>query len=61
LGLEKPKISEETRLKLSKSSKGRKLSSESKFKLSLSRSKFLEEKGGGGFLDVKWYTSKNIL
>jgi len=36
------------------------MSKEAKEKISAARSKFLEEKGGGGFKDVKWYTIKNI-
>lgn len=43
LGLPKPEISEETRKKLSKTSKGRKHTEETKLKLSLIRKKWLSE------------------
>lgn len=60
LGLAKPAIQEATREKLSRAKKGKKLSNDTKEKLSEIRSKYIEEKGGGGFLDIGWYSIKNI-
>jgi hypothetical protein len=53
-------LSKEGRLKLSNASKGRKLSNEVKEKLSLIRSKIIEEQGKGGFKNIKWYKIFNI-
>lgn len=41
--------------------KGHTWTKESRSKLSVSKSKLLEELGNGGFRDVKWYKIKNIL
>ena len=60
LGLPNPIVSEETRKKLSLTNKGKKHSKESREHLSEVQSKLLEEKGNGGFLDVKYYDLKNI-
>jgi hypothetical protein len=53
-------VSEETRKKIGKSHKGKTISKEQKEKLSLYRSKILEELGIGGFKTIKWYEFKNI-
>ena len=53
-------VSEETRKKIGKSHKGKTISKEQKEKLSLYRSKILEELGIGGFKTIKWYKFKNI-
>lgn len=61
LGIEPPKITEETREKLSIAAKNKIWKKESLEKLSRSRAKIIEEKGAGGFLDVKYFTIKNTL
>ncbi len=42
------------------STSGRIVSEETKVKLSIARSKYLEEHGGGGYPDVKWWYASNI-
>lgn len=54
-------FSEETRKKLSENNKNRKLDSITKEKISVSRSKYLEEVGGGGFTHIKYYDATNLL
>lgn len=57
---ESVKLSKETRKKLGNSRRNKPLTSEHKEKLSLARSKQIEECGNGGFKNVKWYTVNNI-
>jgi hypothetical protein len=56
---EKYTVSDETRKKLTIAGTGRKHNSRTKEKLSVIRSKFLEEIGGGGFTSIKHYEVKN--
>jgi len=56
---EKYIVSYETRKKISESKKGRLVSEKTRQLLSLKRSKYLEEVGGGGFTHIKWYKLKN--
>lgn len=54
-------ISEDTKkLYKSKLSRGHPVTPETKQKLSVIRSKYLEEVGGGGFTTIQWYTVSNI-
>ncbi len=53
-------ITDETRIKIGLKHKGKKISDEQKKKLSLARSKNLEELGVGGFKNIKWYKINNI-
>lgn len=54
-------VSEETRKKLSDNQKKRKLDTKTKEKISIARSKILEEVGGGGFTHIKYYDVVNLL
>lgn len=53
-------ISDETRKKIGLKHKGKKISKEAREKISLSRCKYLEEVGNGGFNNIKWYDVANI-
>jgi hypothetical protein len=57
---EKIFVSDETKKKLSEIKKGQTVSLATREKISIARSKFLEEVGGGGFTKIKWYLCKNI-
>jgi hypothetical protein len=57
---DKSVLKDETRIKIGLKHKGKKISDEQKKKLSLARSKNLEELGVGGFKNIKWYKIKNI-
>lgn len=53
-------LTDETKKKIGLKHKGKKISNEQKEKLSLARSKNLEELGVGGFKNIKWYKVSNI-
>jgi hypothetical protein len=57
---EKWEMSKESIEKFKKSMTGKSVSSLTKEKLSLSRSKIIEELGNGGFKNIKWYKIYNI-
>ena len=51
---------DQRKLYISKLSRGHPVSSITKQKLSVIRSKYLEEVGGGGFSKIKWYKVSNV-
>jgi hypothetical protein len=53
-------LTDEIKKKIGLKHKGKKISNEQKEKLSLARSKNLEELGVGGFKNIKWYKVSNI-
>jgi hypothetical protein len=53
-------LSTESRKKMSKSKSGQSMTKQAREKISKARSKYLEEVGNGGFVNIKWYKIKNI-
>ena len=57
---EENSLSSESRGKMSKLKRGQNMTKEAREKISKARSKYLEEVGNGGFVNIKWYKIKNI-